>query len=188
MYSCGYWTIAIYYNIWLLWYWWCDSKCIRFINYVCNIANIIYKQIFKKHSPFRKNKIDYKDLIKKIIIILIPIICIIGVVFISENKYIDKNSQTFTHLKIIDKTKEENITCNTALEQFYEDKEYIYYFPCEKSKYVIVIYSNGYQETVKSSLEYGDITIEDLEKNNIEFIKQKKDMSNWQITISWVDN
>ena len=31
-----------------------------------------------------KNKIDYKDLIKKIIIILIPIICIIGVVFISE--------------------------------------------------------------------------------------------------------
>lgn len=129
-----------------------------------------------------KNKIDYKDLVKKIIIILIPIICIIGVVFISENKYIDKNSQTFTHLKIIDKTKEENITCNTALEQFYEDKEYIYYFPCEKSKYVIVIYSNGYQETVKSSLEYGDITIEDLEKNNIEFIKQKKDMSNWQIT------
>ena len=127
---------------------------------------------------------SYKDLIKKIIIILIPIICIIGVVFISENKYIDKNSQTFTHLKIIDKTKEENITCNTALEQFYEDKEYIYYFPCEKSKYVIVIYSNGYQETVKSSLEYGDITIEDLEKNNIEFIKQKKDMSNWQITIS----
>ena len=78
----------------------------------------------------------------------------------------------------LDKTKEENITCNTALEQFYEDKEYIYYFPCEKSKYVIVIYSNGYQETVKSSLEYGDITIEDLEKNNIEFIKQKKDMSN----------
>ena len=58
-----------------------------------------------------KNKIDYKDLIKKIIIILIPIICIIGVVFISENKYIDKNSQTFTNLKIIDKTKEENITC-----------------------------------------------------------------------------
>ena len=101
---------------------------------------------------------------------IIPIICIIGVVFISENKYIDKNSQTFTHLKIIDKTKEENIACNTALEQFYEDKEYIYYFPCEKSKYVIVIYSNGYQETVATSLEYGDITIEDLERNNIEFI------------------
>lgn len=51
-------------------------------------------------------------------------------------------------------------------------------FLAEKSKYVIVIYSNGYQETVKSSLEYGDITIEDLEKNNIEFIKQKKNMSN----------
>ena len=135
-------------------------------------------QLIRNIFLLEKNKIDYKDLVKKIIIILIPIICIIGVVFISENKYIDKNSQTFTHLKIIDKTKEENIACNTALEQFYEDKEYIYYFPCEKSKYVIVIYSNGYQETVKSSLEYGDITIEDLERNNIEFIKQKKDMSN----------
>ena len=135
-------------------------------------------QLIRNIFLLEKNKIDYKDLVKKIIIILIPIICIIGVVFISENKYIDKNSQTFTHLKIIDKTKEENITCNTALEQFYEDKEYIYYFPCEKSKYVIVIYSNGYQETVKSSLEYGDITIEDLERNNIEFIKQKKDMNN----------
>ena len=132
--------------------------------------------LFSGYRYYSKEQIE--DLIKKIIIILIPIICIIGVVFISENKYIDKNSQTFTHLKIIDKTKEENIACNTALEQFYEDKEYIYYFPCEKSKYVIVIYSNGYQETVKSSLEYGDITIEDLEKNNIEFIKQKKDMSN----------
>ncbi len=135
-------------------------------------------QLIRNIFLLEKNKIDYKDLVKKIIIILIPIICIIGVVFISENKYIDKNSQTFTHLKIIDKTKEENIACNTALEQFYEDKEYIYYFPCEKSKYVIVIYSNGYQETVKSSLEYGDITIEDLERNNIEFIKQKKDMNN----------
>ena len=81
-----------------------------------------------------------------------------------------------SYQKIIDKTKEENITCNTALEQFYEDKEYIYYFPCIKSKNVIVIYSNGYQETVATSLEYGDITIEDLERNNIEFIKHKKDM------------
>ena len=42
----------------------------------------------------------------------------------------------------------------------------------------VKIYSNGYQETVATSLEYGDITIEDLERNNIEFIKHKKDMSN----------
>ena len=71
-----------------------------------------------------------------------------------------KNRVNEIYDEIIDpnKTKEENITCNTALEQFYEDKEYIYYFPCIKSKNVIVIYSNGYQETVKSSLEYGDIS------------------------------
>ena len=145
-------------------------------------------QLIRNIFLLEKNKIDYKDLVKKIIIILIPIICIIGVVFISENKYIDKNSQTFTHLKIIDKTKEENITCNTALEQFYEDKEYIYYFPCEKSKYVIVIYSNGYQETVKSSLEYGDITIEDLEKKSNNDNLQKFSYSIYNNCIPHIDD
>lgn len=60
---------------------------------------------------------------------------------------------------------------------YYFNNSFIFFI--FKSKHnEIVIYSNGYQETVKSSLEYGDITIEDLEKNNIEFIKQKKDMSN----------
>lgn len=133
-------------------------------------------ELLKNIFLLEKNKINYKDLFRKIIIIVIPIILVIGVVLISEKNYINKNNQPFTHLKIIDKVKEENIACAEALEQFYEDKEFIYYFPCIKSKNVIVIYSNGYQETVAASLEYGDITIEDLERNNIEFIKHKKDM------------
>lgn len=133
-------------------------------------------ELLKNIFLLEKNKINYKDLFRKIIIIVIPIILVIGVVLISEKNYINKNNQPFTHLKIIDKVKEENIACAEALEQFYEDKEFIYYFPCIKSKNVIVIYSNGYQETVATSLEYGDITIEDLERNNIEFIKHKKDM------------
>lgn len=133
-------------------------------------------ELLKNIFLLEKNKINYKDLFRKIIIIVIPIILVLGVVLISEKKYINKNNQPFTHLKIIDKVKEENMACAEALEQFYEDKEYIYYFPCIKSKNVIVIYSNGYQETVATSLEYGDITIEDLERNNIEFIKHKKDM------------
>lgn len=133
-------------------------------------------ELLKNIFLLEKNKINYKDLFRKIIIIVIPIILVLGVVLISEKKYINKNNQPFTHLKIIDKVKEENMACDEALEQFYEDKEYIYYFPCIKSKNVIVIYSNGYQETVATSLEYGDITIEDLERNNIEFIKHKKDM------------
>ena len=132
-------------------------------------------ELLKNIFFLEKNKINYKDLFRKIIIIVIPIILVIGLVLISEKKYINKNNQSFTHLKIIDKVKEENMTCDEALEQFYEDKEYIYYFPCIKSENVIVIYSNGYQETVETSLEYGDITIEDLEQNKIEFIKKRKD-------------
>ena len=37
---------------------------------------------------------------------------------------------------IVDRTKEEDISCDTALEKFYEDDGYEYYFGCIKSQYV----------------------------------------------------
>ena len=80
-------------------------------------------ELLKNIFLLEKNKINYKDLFRKIIIIVIPIFLVIGVVLISEKNYINKNNQPFTHLKIIDKVKEENIACAEALEQFYEDKE-----------------------------------------------------------------
>ena len=78
-------------------------------------------------------------------------------------------------IEIVDTTKDiENFTCAEALEQFYEDENYRYYYSCIKSKYVIVKYENSYEETVANALKYGTINIEDLDTYNIKYIKEDK--------------
>ena len=78
-------------------------------------------------------------------------------------------------IEIVDTTKDiENFTCAEALEQFYEDENYRYYYSCIKNKYVIVKYENGYEETVANALKYGTINIEDLDTYNIKYIKEDK--------------
>lgn len=74
--------------------------------------------------------------------------------------------------KIVDKTKNmKNFACAEMLEQFYEDEEYEYYYSCIKGKYIIAKYESGYEETVENSLKYKTITIKDLDKYNIDYIK-----------------
>lgn len=78
-------------------------------------------------------------------------------------------------LEIVDTTKEiYNFTCAEALEQFYEDDNYKYFYSCIKSKYIIVKYENGYEETVKDALKHGNIKIADLDRYNISYIKYNK--------------
>ncbi len=74
--------------------------------------------------------------------------------------------------KITDRTLEEDIATDTALEKFFEDEENIYSFGSIKSKYVLVEYSDGTQENVVSALNNGKITIADLDKFKIGYIKQ----------------
>ena len=77
--------------------------------------------------------------------------------------------------KIVDKTKNmKNFACAEMLEQFYEDEEYEYYYSCIKGKYIIAKYESGYEETVENSLKYKTITIKDLDKYNIDYIKYEK--------------
>lgn len=79
--------------------------------------------------------------------------------------------------KIIDKTKDmKDFACNEALESFYEDEDYIYFWNCIKNEYMIVIYENGYEETVKYALNNKSITIDDLDLYNIEYLKQEKNL------------
>ena len=78
-------------------------------------------------------------------------------------------------LKIVDTTLNiKDFTCAEALEEFYEDDTYKYYYSCIKSKYVIVKYENGYEETVSSALKNKTIRIEDLDRYNINYIKYEK--------------
>ena len=71
---------------------------------------------------------------------------------------------------IYDLTKIDNISCDTALELFWVDEEYnYYYFSCIKSKYIKVLYKDGASEDIVSALTNGNATIADLDRFNIEY-------------------
>ena len=76
--------------------------------------------------------------------------------------------------EIIDRTVTEPISTDTALEKFYEDDGNEYFYGSIKSEYVIVKYTDGTQETVVSALKNGKITLSDLDKYGISYIKQPK--------------
>lgn len=78
-------------------------------------------------------------------------------------------------IDIVDETKNiKNFSCAEALEEFYEDDNYQYFFSCIKGKYIVVKYESGFQEFVKDALEYGTITIDDLDNYSIDYIKYAK--------------
>jgi hypothetical protein len=85
-------------------------------------------------------------------------------------KEINKNMYS---LQIIDNTE----VCAEALEEFFEDEEYVYYFSCMKSNNVYAKI-NGKKYLVKDLLnnnptEY-NVTIDILEEFGLEFIKEEK--------------
>lgn len=84
-------------------------------------------------------------------------------------------TQTVEVIEIIDMTEIEDIVCADALQRFYADTEYNYFYSCIKSEYVIVKYSDGSQKTVEEALKIGDITIEDLDKFEIKYYKKTLD-------------
>ena len=78
-------------------------------------------------------------------------------------------------IDIVDETKDmKTFACAEALEEFYEDDNYQYYFSCIKGKYIVVKYESGFEESVKDALKYGTITIDDLDNYSIDYIKYKK--------------
>ncbi len=80
---------------------------------------------------------------------------------------------------IVDKTTAmSDFACDEALEEFYTDDEYHYYYPCQKNNYVVVKYTDGTEKTVKEALKEKAITIADLDEHNISYIKKEKEIDN----------
>jgi len=76
---------------------------------------------------------------------------------------------------LIDKTKDiKDFLCAEALEEFYEDTNYTYYWDCMKNKYMIVKYDNGSEETISQALLKGHIDIQILDKFDISYYKEEK--------------
>ena len=59
-----------------------------------------------------------------------------------------------------------------ALEVFYKDEGYEYYFNCVMSGMIIVTYDDGSTETIREALNNGNITIADLDAHNIGYMKK----------------
>lgn len=89
-------------------------------------------------------------------------------------QYVDGDTATLPVADIIDRTKEEKIPCDTALEKFYEDEKLEYYFSAIKSQYVEVVYQDGYKENIKTALETKRVKIADLDRFEIEYYTKAK--------------
>ncbi|MBE6154407.1 MAG: hypothetical protein E7163_02365 [Firmicutes bacterium] len=77
--------------------------------------------------------------------------------------------------KLVDKTKNKlNFVCAEALQSFYEDDKYIYYWECMKNSYMVVEYDDGFEETISDALKQKHIDIQILDKFDIDYIKEEK--------------
>lgn len=89
---------------------------------------------------------------------------------------------------LLDKTKEiDDFVCAEALESFYEDEFYTYYWNCLKNKYMIVKYDDGTEESISNALKQKHIDIEVLNKFDIYYIKHEKDMFNKDFKLNIIE-
>lgn len=83
-----------------------------------------------------------------------------------------------TVVNIIDKTLDSDIATCDALEGFFSDDRYDYYYSSIRSEYVVVVYSDGSEETLNAALAKGVVTISDLDAYGIGYHKVPKNIQN----------
>lgn len=93
---------------------------------------------------------------------------------VSEANAPQNITTTKTIDKIVDHSVDDGVSYDTALELFYTDAEYEYYFPNVISQYIIVEFTDGTKNNVKDALSNGDITISDLDAFEIKYSRQTK--------------
>lgn len=115
-----------------------------------------------------KNKAKYGVILG----VLIVFFLLFGA-FYDKSQKNNSNSMTYNR-KVMDikDTSSASETCADSLENFYQDDEYVYSFPCMKSSKVIVYYNDGTQDYVRNALSNKDITISDLDYYQINYVKE----------------
>lgn len=86
----------------------------------------------------------------------------------------EKNENTKNSYVIVDEIEENQLSCASAVEQFYEDANYAYSWSCIKDSNIKVKYEDGSTKLVSEALKDGSIKISDLDENNIKYLKQAK--------------
>ena len=148
-----------------------------FIMYkILNIKDI--KNLIKNIFLLEKNKIDKKKLLKVLIPIIVVVVLCFGLYKIGsrfyDNNIDDWMSKYNYKLEIIDETE----SCDTALELFYENELYEYYFDCIKSDSVYARINDGEKYLVKELLTNNPtdyvISIDKFERAGLKFTKKEK--------------
>lgn len=83
------------------------------------------------------------------------------------------------HVKIdytlVDKTVEnEDMSFDTALQNFFEDDNYVYYWDCIKDEYMIVRYATGEEIRISDALKANKLSIQELDDAGIKYIKNER--------------
>lgn len=76
------------------------------------------------------------------------------------------------NIRIVDKS---SGNCAQAIDYYYEDANYKYYFTCIKSNSIYVI-KNGQEYTIKYALNYGIVTMDELIQAGFKPLKQSKNL------------
>ena len=148
-----------------------------FIMYkILNIKDIKY--LIKNIFLLEKNKIEKKKLLKVLIPIIVVVVLCFGFYKIGsrfyDNNLDDWMSKHNYKLEIIDETE----SCDTALELFYENELYEYYFDCIKSDYVYARINDVDKYLVKELLTNNPtdyvISIDRFERAGLNFTKKEK--------------
>ena len=111
-----------------------------------------------------------------VVLIVVTIFFIMfGFFYDKSNKNTNKQITTYDR-KVMDikNTFKSDDVCADALEEFYQDDKYKYSFPCMMSSKIIVYFNDGTQEYVRDALNKKDITINDLDKYKIKYLKEEK--------------
>ena len=104
--------------------------------------------------------------IKYVLILVFSVVAIIiGIILSVKNNILERSS-----IEIIDAT----YACANSPEKFYEDKKYVYYFPCKQSGSVFVKFPNGNKLLVTRALEDKKVTINQLIKAGLKVNKTEK--------------
>ncbi len=83
---------------------------------------------------------------------------------------------------IIDHAERDHLATADALEGFYSDETYDYYFGSIKSRYVIVYFKDGTQKPIKDALRDGSVLIKDLDTFGIKYWTEIKPVDNPELS------
>ncbi|MBQ8747321.1 MAG: hypothetical protein IJZ08_05570 [Clostridia bacterium] len=89
-----------------------------------------------------------------------------GIQYFAEPKLIED---------IIDHAESGEYATDEALEGFYSDEKYLYYFPSIRSQYVIVYFRDGTEMPIREALAAGTVKIHDLDWFGIQYYKEERE-------------